>query len=704
MGFRKSHIVSVSLLFFFLFAGTAFTQVTPPELSYENHSLVQVFPADETEYLELLRGGFDIVEVSEDLSAKVIATAAEVDALASNFRIVVETENLEEHIRKGLDNTKDMGGYHTLSEIEGELYFWAFVYPDLVHVDTVGYSLEGRPIWVMKLSDNVEVDEDEPEIFFNGAIHAREVITIELMVYFINHLLSHQSEPDIAALINGTEIYYMPVVNPDGYYYNEATNPGGGGLWRKNRRDNGDGTFGVDLNRNWGYNWGYDDIGSSPETGSQTYRGTGPFSEPETQVIRDFISAHEFTIVVNYHSYSNVYLTAWAYRADIVMTDLPMHGQLLDSLHILNGYEVYTSLYPVNGESNDWQYGEQWTKRKVLSFLPEVGPPYWSFWPPASAIPGLCEENLAGNLLFVQEAQRLWKRPTFDLATDFSFVEDSLDWCTAETAVHTADFVNEHGTRPLYMYSEAANSSGYTGLLTVPPETQTVNPGETFTVTMTLDAGVVPPVDGRLDELAAVYISYEPTFDPDSTDVLLCHAIIHIVGEDNDGDLLAADCDNCPTEYNPEQEDIDSDGVGDRCDNCLDSVNGDQANPDGDLYGSVCDNCPDTANDNQADEDGDGFGDVCDNCPSDFNPDQIDDDGNGVGDICDILCGDANGDDGVNVGDAVYVITYIFKGGPAPVSPRAGDPNCDGSTNIGDAVYLITFIFNGGAEPCSNCP
>ncbi|MEZ5359554.1 MAG: M14 family zinc carboxypeptidase [Candidatus Zixiibacteriota bacterium] len=704
MGFGKRIGVSVILLSLFLISGTVFSQPAGPAPDYENHALMTVYPADESEYRDLLRGGFDVVEVAEDLSAKVIATAKEVELLASRFRTVVDIENLEEHYRKTLDNTKDMGGYHTLSEIEGELYFWSFLYPDLVHVDTVGYTLEGRPMWAMKLSDNVNVDEDEPEIFFNGAIHAREVITIELQVFFINYMLSNMGDPDIAALINGTEIWFMPVVNPDGYYYNEMTNPGGGGLWRKNRRDNGDGSFGVDLNRNWGHMWGYDEIGSSTDPASQTYRGTGPFSEPELQVIRDFILDHDFTIIVNYHSYSNVYMTAWAYRPDIVVPDLPTHGQLLDSLHALNGYGVYTSLYPVNGESNDWQYGEQWAKRKNLAFLPEVGPPYWGFWPPQSEIINLCTETLPGNILFVQEAQRLWKRPTLDLASDFHGIEDSLDWCEAATTVYTAEFTNHHGTRPVYMYSIPMNASGYDGFMTVSPDTQTVNPGETFSVTMTVNTSVVPPVNGRLDEGAAVYVSYEPTFDADSTDVLLCHAILYIVGDDSDTDLIAADCDNCPADYNPEQLDADEDGVGDLCDNCPDSANTDQADPDGDLYGSACDNCPDSANADQLDGDGDGYGDVCDNCPTDYNPDQTDSDGNGVGDICDIVCGDTNGDESVNVGDAVYLITYIFKGGPEPVSARAADSNCDSSVNVGDAVYLINYIFNSGGAPCSACP
>jgi len=125
--------------------------------------------------------------------------------------------------------------------------------------------------------------------------------------------------------------------------------------------------------------------------------------------------------------------------------------------------------------------------------------------------------------------------------------------------------------------------------------------------------------------------------------------------------------------------DEDSDGIIDNCDNCLGVANADQA-----------------------DTDGDGIGDACDNCPTLYNPDQSDINSNGIGDPCEYVCGDANGDGEPNVGDAVFLISYIFKGGPAPDPLEAGDANCDHDTNVGDAVYLIAYVFKGGPAPC--CP
>jgi hypothetical protein len=112
------------------------------------------------------------------------------------------------------------------------------------------------------------------------------------------------------------------------------------------------------------------------------------------------------------------------------------------------------------------------------------------------------------------------------------------------------------------------------------------------------------------------------------------------------------------------------------------------------------DNCTDVSNSDQSDGDADGVGDACDNCPDVSNADQIDSDENGIGDACQFVCGDANGDGEPNVGDAVFMINYVFNGGPAPDPSEAGDANCDGDSNVGDAVYLINYVFNGGPEPC----
>jgi len=147
-------------------------------------------------------------------------------------------------------------------------------------------------------------------------------------------------------------------------------------------------------------------------------------------------------------------------------------------------------------------------------------------------------------------------------------------------------------------------------------------------------------------------------------------------------------------------EDTDGDGRADMLDNCPLSNNPDQSDTDGDGLGDVCDNCLNVGNPNQNDDDGDGVGDVCDICPG-FD-DTADADDDGIPDSCDYIRGDANNDWQVNVGDAVYLITHVFKGGPAPISEIAGDANCDSQVNVGDAVFLISYVFKGGPAPCDS--
>ncbi|MCH9030954.1 MAG: M6 family metalloprotease domain-containing protein [candidate division Zixibacteria bacterium] len=170
---------------------------------------------------------------------------------------------------------------------------------------------------------------------------------------------------------------------------------------------------------------------------------------------------------------------------------------------------------------------------------------------------------------------------------------------------------------------------------------------------------------------------------------------------DADSDNIANGCDNCLNVANNAQIDTDNDTVGDACDNCINTPGLDQTNSDGDALGDICDNCPTVNNLNQADTDSDGVGDVCDNCPNFPNPDQIDSDNDGVGDACDCcsVAGDVDGGSEVDIGDAIFIVKYIFQDGNAPPCLDQADADGNNSNDIGDAIFIVKYIFQDGADP-----
>ncbi|MEP0861962.1 MAG: T9SS type A sorting domain-containing protein [Ignavibacterium sp.] len=293
-----------------------------------------------------------------------------------------------------------MGGFFTLNEINARLDSMYTLYPNIITQKfQIGTSVQGRPIYAVKISDNPNVNEDEPQIQFNALIHAREPQGMMTIMYYMYYLLeNYGTDPEVTYLVNNREIYFIPCINPDGYEYNRQTNPNGGGMWRKNRRQNGDGSYGVDLNRNFGYMWGINNSGSSGTPSSDTYRGTAPFSEPETQAIRDFTNSKTFKTTLNYHTYSNLLLYPWGY-VNTPTPDNDIFVEYSTDMVAYNGYEngqPPVILYDVNGSSDDWMYGEQTTKPKIFAMTPEVGST--GFWPSQAEIFPLAIENLQPNL------------------------------------------------------------------------------------------------------------------------------------------------------------------------------------------------------------------------------------------------------------------------------------------------------------------
>jgi len=190
-------------------------------------------------------------------------------------------------------------------------------YPTLISIESIGKTWENRDIMLAKVTLNVENADLKPALLFTGTIHAREWIGNELAVSFIDYLLkNYNTNPQILKTITKNTLYIVPCLNPDGFEYSRNHFS----FWRKNRRDNGDGSFGVDLNRN--FSVGYS---KSKDTSSNVYSGPKPFSEPETKAMKNFVDSHNnITIALDYHSQGNVFFPAhkFNHEAEINGTDL----------------------------------------------------------------------------------------------------------------------------------------------------------------------------------------------------------------------------------------------------------------------------------------------------------------------------------------------------------------------------------------------
>jgi len=279
-----------------------------------------------------------------------------------NTFLILDRMEIAFEIIERQDEVELSDAYKTNDEVAEFLAAKADEFPDIIKVVTIGKSHEGRDILAVKISDNVEKDEIEPVILFNALHHAREVMTIEVALDIINMLTSgYEIHDRISQYVDFAEIWVIPVANPDGLnrIWTRDT------WWRKNARaDEKTNVYGVDLNRNYPYQWGSCN-GSSGSRGSQTYRGPNAASEPETQALIQFITQIQPIFNISYHSYSELVLFPYGCRKMYVAeSDLvsKIGKELASRLIKDSGRGSYAPgtpweiLYSVDGDDISWQY------------------------------------------------------------------------------------------------------------------------------------------------------------------------------------------------------------------------------------------------------------------------------------------------------------------------------------------------------------
>ena len=277
-------------------------------------------------------------------------------------------------------NEEGYQGFRTYSGADGlakELRDTAAAHPDLAKVVTFGETVQGKPMLALKLTKDAKqsADGSKPSVMYLGAQHAREWITPEMVRRLMHHFIDgYGTDEQITRLVDTTELWFVPVANPDGY---DHTFTDGNRLWRKNLSDNdGDGAItgndGVDLNRNHATKWGWDNEGSSPNTSSQTYRGPAPTSEPESVALDNLFADVGFEQFINYHSAAELLLYGIGWQVNTPSPDDVILAQMAgtDENPAVPGYDpdISAELYTTNGDTDT----HMTVAHDTLGFTPEM--------------------------------------------------------------------------------------------------------------------------------------------------------------------------------------------------------------------------------------------------------------------------------------------------------------------------------------------
>ena len=311
--------------------------------------------------------------------------------------------------------------YHNYAEMTAELTKLANENPTLVTMSSIGNSTEGRATWVLRLGANQSHANEKPSVIFMGGHHAREHLSMEMPLMLAQYLVNQYKAGNqrIIGLMNNRDIHIIPMVNPDGAEYD--IQDGNYKMWRKNRSRNANGTFGTDLNRNYGYQWGTG--GSSTNPNNDTYMGTKPFSEPESLNIKNYVEAHpNITILLSFHTYSQLILYPWGHKYDGIENgkDLQVHEVMAKKMAEWNKYapQQASDLYIASGDTTDWAYGVH----KIFSFTFELDPSQASggfggggFYPGAAVIQPVFNKNVEPCLYLLEYADNPYRTTSISI-------------------------------------------------------------------------------------------------------------------------------------------------------------------------------------------------------------------------------------------------------------------------------------------------
>lgn len=352
--------------------------------------------------------------ITRGLDSIILGNVAQADTLMQEFDWVIP-----QNYKLG-----SMGGMMTVAELQDELDLMRSLFPNLITVKaplTAERTWQNRPVWYVKISDNPDTDEPEPETLMTSLIHAREVSSININLMFMWYLLeNYATDPFVRNIVDNSEMYFIPMVNPDGVQRNFTINPNGGGMQRKNLRNVCAGptssTQGTDLNRNFDYFYAFPG-GSSTSTCSDSYRGPNAFSEPESRMLRDFVLARQFKTVQMHHSFANSIPHPYGGNPTAVSGREAEFHKFHEDMTQYNRYIFGATVFPpAAGIADDWMLGgspdnngRTGSGLAILGTTPESGARDGSeggFWPNTTLIPSIAKRGLRINFINVLYAMK----------------------------------------------------------------------------------------------------------------------------------------------------------------------------------------------------------------------------------------------------------------------------------------------------------
>lgn len=489
---RSTPTMAIALI---MAAGAAFGQTAKdlPVVRYDGQQVVRVTHKTGEELARALeltesiwservgRGPVDL-QMSVENVALLRAEGIEVEVIVEDLQADVEREQAEIAARQAArargGDAVEYDNYYPFDDHVTFINQLVNERPDLASVSSIGQTLQGRDIWTVNATGPGDAS-DRPQVAINSMIHAREWITPPATAYLMESLIrGYDSDPRVRNLMDSVDWYITPIFNADGYVYAWSTER----YWRKNRRNNGGGSFGVDLNRNFDVDWGGN--GASNDPNSDVYHGPAPASEPETQVMVAFLSGlDDLRAHVDTHSYSQLVLHSPGTFAQSVPNEAELAAvaqEMSDAILETNG-AFYTpqrglDLYEAAGTFADWTTSGLSTFGFTIEARPDAGAGLNGFSPPASLILPTAQEIYQSYLVMAEV-----RTQPLRFVIDSSYYDDFEADESRQIVFSVLDALNTGSDNNVKVFARQGDSGSYTEL--------SASPIGNDMYTATLDAG-----------------------------------------------------------------------------------------------------------------------------------------------------------------------------------------------------------------------